>query len=297
MGGAPTSDFHAGVAAWDDQSLASQSAHELLKEAASISVPRATFVLYMLGAYVCVLVPLNWLICRWLGRVEMAWAVAPLIAVVFGVLVVRLAKLDIGFDRSATEISLLELQGDYPRTHLTRYWLLYTSLSTDYTVELANPSAVALPFPSGTGVGLAQARTTVTLRQEPTTSSTDQPAKRLTNLAVSSNSTGMVHCEEMHALAGALQLTPLGKSGAYRIHNGTGLRLSKVTIVADDHRQVALGALRARRRGRVHHSRGRDERGTQRYRPHRPRRRSWAIGPFRHAGFCAARPSAEKCAS
>ena len=79
-------EFNAGVASWDDQSLASQTARELLKEAASISVPRATFVLYMLAAYVLVLVPLNWLICRWLGRVEMAWAVAPLIAVVFGAL-------------------------------------------------------------------------------------------------------------------------------------------------------------------------------------------------------------------
>ena len=214
-------------------------------------MPRATFVLYMLGAYVCVLVPLNWLICRWLGRVEMAWAVAPLIAVVFGVLVVRLAKLDIGFDRSATEISLLELQGDYPRPPDAVLAAVHVSLDGLYG-RARQPVGRGPAIPFGDRRGPAPGATTVTLRQEPTTSSTDQPAKRLTNLAVSSNSTGMVHCEEMHALAGALQLTPLGKSGAYRIHNGTGLRLSKVTIVADDHRQVALGALRARRRGRVH---------------------------------------------
>ncbi len=105
----------AGVASWDDQSQASQAARETLKDAASISVPRATFVLYMLGAYVLVLVPLNWLIWRTMGRVELAWLTAPAIALVFGVLVVRLAQLNIGFDSSATEIDIVELQGDYPR--------------------------------------------------------------------------------------------------------------------------------------------------------------------------------------
>ena len=74
-----------------------------------------------------------------------------MIAVVFGVLVVRLAQLDIGFVRSATEFAVLELQGDYPRAHLTRYCALYTSLSTDYTLELSNPTAVGLPFATGSG--------------------------------------------------------------------------------------------------------------------------------------------------
>ncbi|HEY4310417.1 MAG TPA: hypothetical protein VGN12_13275 [Pirellulales bacterium] len=234
-----------GVAAWDDQSQASQKARELLREAAAISVPRAMFVLYMLGAYIFVLVPLNWLVFRSLGRVEWAWVAAPLIAIVFGGLVVRLAQLDIGFDRSATEIAVVEIQPEYARAHLTRYSLLYTSLATNYSVEMASPSAVALPFASGINFPVRQSRATVTLRQEPVTTTADQYPLQLTNLAVSSNATGMVHSEEMYPLAGRLQWTHLVDSDVYRLHNGTGLDLRKVMIVIDRDKPFHIGSLAA----------------------------------------------------
>ena len=54
----------------------------------------------VLIGYLFVLVPLNWLLFRVLGRVELAWAAAPVIAVVCTGLVVWLAQLDIGFARS-----------------------------------------------------------------------------------------------------------------------------------------------------------------------------------------------------
>ncbi|HVU86980.1 MAG TPA: hypothetical protein VHD36_06650 [Pirellulales bacterium] len=233
----------AGVATWDDQSQVSQAARESLRDAASISVPRATFVLYMLGAYVLVLVPLNWLICRVLGRVEIAWLTAPAIALVFGVLVVRLAQLNIGFDSSATEIDIVEVQGDYPRAHLTRYSLLYTSLSTDYAIELANPSAVALPFATAPSPGARPSREASTLRQESGTGASTVAPVQLRDLAVSSNATGMIHTEEMYALAGPLTLTRTTGSGTCQLHNGTGLRLHDAMIVERNERRATLGTL------------------------------------------------------
>jgi hypothetical protein len=229
-----------GIAAWDDQSHASQAARESLKEAAGIQVPRARFVFALLGAYVFVLVPLNWLLCRSFGRVEMAWLLAPAIAVVFGVVVVRLAQLDIGFVRSATELAVLEVQGDYPRAHLTRYCALYTSLSTDYSLALSNPSAVALPFATGMGLstGPQQRRGTVVLRQEPDTGTASEIPVRLEQLTVSSNSTGMVHTEEMFDLGGSLQFVPGSDGGKHRIRNGTALHLRNAVVMDRNARAV-----------------------------------------------------------
>ena len=215
-----------GVAAWDDFSRASDSAREILKKAAGIQVPRRTFVASLLAVYVLVLVPLNWLLFRFLGRIEVAWVAAPIVAVVFGILVARLAQLDIGFARSATEVAVLEVQGDYPRGHLTRYWALYTSLSSEYTLAMANPTAVAIPFATGTGVQARQTRGTVILRQVPESGASGKAPVHLAQLEVASNSTGMVHSEEMFDLGGSIELSSAPNRG-WRLRNGTGVRCAQ----------------------------------------------------------------------
>ncbi len=233
----------AGVAAWDDQSLASKAARDSLKEAARIEVPHASFVLKMLGIYALVLVPLNWLLFRWLGRVEIAWLAAPFIAGTFAVAVVRLAQLNIGFDRSATDISVLEIHAGYPRGHLTRYGLLYTSLATDYSLAFDNPTAVVLPFASGSGISSQQSRGLVTFRQEPAATGTAEiPPIQLMNLSVPSNATGMLHSEEMVALSGAVRFARGDQSNSYKILNETGLHLRNAMIVSAS-KEVNLGTL------------------------------------------------------
>ena len=103
-----------GIAGWDDQSHVSQAVRDSLKAAAGIQVPccalssRSWRVHLRARAAQLVAVPVLW-------RVELAWLFGAAIAVVFGILVVRLAQLDIGFVRSATELAVLEVQGDYPR--------------------------------------------------------------------------------------------------------------------------------------------------------------------------------------
>jgi len=220
--------------AWDDQSAPSNAARDSLREAAGIEVPGASFVLWMVAAYLVVLVPLNWAVFRALGRVELAWAAAPLISLVFAFLVVRIAQLDIGFARSQTEINVLEIQGGYSRAHLTRYTALYTSLSTGYDLEQDNPSAVALPFATGVERMHGQRTSTATLA----TSGDDRVT--LEDYQVASNSTGMLHAEAIHDLGGTIALKPSGVGGDY-LANGTRLDLRGAAIL----RRTPRGQLQA----------------------------------------------------
>ena len=51
-----------------------------LERASGITIPSSTFVLKVILAYLFALVPLNWLICRYvLGRRELAWVVVPVL--------------------------------------------------------------------------------------------------------------------------------------------------------------------------------------------------------------------------
>ena len=138
-----------------------------------------------------------------LGRVEWAWIAAPLIAVAATYVVIRQAQLDIGFVRAQTEIGILELQPDYPRGHLSRYTALYTSLSTTYDFNFDDLTTVAAPF----------AVKTDTLRGSRPRPSTSSGTTKSASPACSSasNTTNMVHSEQMLPLDGPIRL---GKSTA-----------------------------------------------------------------------------------
>jgi hypothetical protein len=184
-----------GVAAWNDQGAASTAARKILTEAAGIEIPSANFVLKVLVVYLLVLVPLNWLVFWTIGKVEWAWIAAPVISLVGAGAVIRLAQLDIGFARSRTEVAVLEIQGGYERAHLTRYTALYTSLSSSYDLTFDEPSSLAAPFPSGKqdeSLLAISNYTDVAFRRGSETA--------LSGVQVSSNSTGMVHSEQMLSL-------------------------------------------------------------------------------------------------
>ncbi len=136
------------MAAWNDFSPVANAARQGLQQAAGIKVLDRMFVVWIVAGYVLVLVPVNWFVFRWLGRVEWAWAAAPLIAVVCTAVVINLAQLDIGFVRAENEIAVVELQDDYPRAHVTRYTALYTSLATGYGFHFDSPGSLMLPFPT-----------------------------------------------------------------------------------------------------------------------------------------------------
>ncbi|MCC6508453.1 MAG: hypothetical protein IT423_05055, partial [Pirellulaceae bacterium] len=115
-------------AAWSDTSGFAFNALSALRDAAGIVLPDRWTILYLIGGYLTILVPLNWLFFRVIGRLEFAWIAAPILALIGVLVVTRVARLDIGFARRTTEVGLLELHGEYPRGHITNYAALYTSL-------------------------------------------------------------------------------------------------------------------------------------------------------------------------
>jgi hypothetical protein len=193
-----------------------------LRRAAGISVPNRSFVMWMVGLYLLIIVPINWLVFRLVGRVELAWLAVPVLAIGWGVAVVWLAQLDIGFARAETEVAVLEVQNGYPRAHLTRYMALYTSLSTTYDVHFADPSALAQPFARDRSRPLGEGRSTVSLR-----SAADQ---QLTDFVVSSNSTEMVHSEQMVNLNGAIDWRHPADA-APTLENNTKLSLTGLAVL------------------------------------------------------------------
>ena len=185
-------------------------------------MPNRRFVLWMVGLYLVIVVPLNWLVFRAVGRVELAWLAVPVLAIAWGIVVVWLAQLDIGFARAETEVAVLEAQGGYSRGHLTRYMALYSSLSSTYDVHFDDPSALALPLALDQTVAVGEGRSDVTLE-----TATDV---QLENFMVSSNSTGMVHSEQMISLNGAFDSREPADA-APSIENNSRLALEGVAIV------------------------------------------------------------------
>jgi hypothetical protein len=216
-----------GVAAWNDFNPVANSARTNLQNAAEIEIPNRSFVVLVVAFYLAVLVPGNWAVFRLINRVEWAWAAAPLIAVACTIVVIRMAQLDIGFVRSRTEIAVVELQGDYPRAHVTRYTALYTSLTTSYDLRCEDAGALVLPFPEADDPSKLRmrGRRTLLFRRGRDAS--------LTGYSVQSNSTGMVHSEQMVDLGGALCLaeTPAGR---LQLVNHTRLALRDVGVIRKD---------------------------------------------------------------
>src|SRR5262249_18460031 len=106
-----------------------------------------------------------------------------------------------------TELAVLELQGGYPRGHLTRYTALYTSLSTTYDANSENGTSVMLPFPADADFAIrpGQSIDTVTFHGD--------PGVQLADYNVSSNSTSLLHTEQMVDLGGGIDLAVAGSEG------------------------------------------------------------------------------------
>jgi len=215
-----------GVAGWNDDSGIASAARETLKKAARITPPSASFVMKMLGLYLLVLVPINWLLFRLIGKVEWAWIAAPIIALVGAFMVVRYASLDIGFVRSVTHVGVLELHGDFDRGHMTDYSALYTSLSTRYNVELDNLSGQSLPFANVTTSEFtpSEDKRKVELNRTTTTD--------LRNFLIRSNSTGLLHTESILDVGGSFRL--IGDESLYEIENGSEIDVSDAGVLRRD---------------------------------------------------------------
>ena len=172
------------------------------------------------------LAPLNWLVFKAIGRVELAWVAAPLIAMVGAGVVIRMAQLDIGFARSQTDLAVLEMHEGYRRAHLTRYTALYTSLGTNYEMKFNDPTSLALPFSADAKYVTLAGHSVDIVNLERGREVT------LSNVQINSNTTGMVHSEQMYDLGGPLTYD----AQAGTVTNNTEITLQEATVLrrADD---------------------------------------------------------------
>ena len=222
-------DATSGVGGWSDTSAIAQSARNGLKSAAGITPPSADLILKMLGVYLLILVPVNWLIFRAMGKVEWAWAAVPIIAIAGAVTVVKVASLDIGFARSNTQVSLLEIHGGYHRGHLSQYSALYTSLSTNYAIELDNATGIALPLSLNQPSRPIVTPQRLWLQQSLT--------NRTENFQIQSNSTELLHAEWIQDVGGDFRIDSDPSEPDFnnlKLQNTTTIDLELAGIIARD---------------------------------------------------------------
>ena len=233
-----------GIGAWNDFSATANVAREALLEAAGVEVPDTSFVVIALALYLVALVPLNWLVFNAIGRVEWAWVAAPIIALAGTWAIVDRARLDIGFVRAQTEIGVLELQPDYDRGHLSRYTALYTSLSTTYDLEFER---------SHDGGGAVSHRARIRAKRHRPCGGVNTyeryDAVRLNGVFVPSNTTNMVHSEQMFALDGPIRLGRSQSQGRLQIENQSSYLLQSVALVERTSRDAEQGGATPALRG------------------------------------------------
>ena len=229
---------------WLDAGALPILARETLDKASGIEIPSPGFVLKVILAYLIAVVPLNWLICRYLiGRREWAWAVVPVLSIAFAVGVERAAAYDVGFDSSCDEIDLIETHENYARGHLSRFASIYSTGRVRFTISYpTDASAVALPLATGRSLRGEDAVQSV-LRTQPT------PA--LTDFLVQPRSLSMFRAEQMPSLPGTVCFAPSDNpSGPRTVVNNLGFDLADAWVVqvgrsVEEARSQHVGAIAA----------------------------------------------------
>ncbi len=213
-----------------DEAPVSQSAIESLTAAAGINVPKIGLIMKLLFGYLIILVPVNWIIFRLMGRVELAWLAVPFLAVIGAGLVAKSVQLDIGFSRSESRVACIEAFTGYPRAHQTSFVSLYTSLSESYQAIFEKgqasffPRSVEQPLPPEP-VEIAKS------------SSINMPMNRgmASRHFRSKQFDGLLHSEEWVDLGGAFRSAIVGAdengdNGEVELENGTTRTLRDVGV-------------------------------------------------------------------
>jgi hypothetical protein len=185
-------------------------------------------VLLLLTMYVVAAVPVNWLVFRTLKRTEWAWLATPVLAMVFTVVVVRAANLDLGFVRSVSETAVLEIQPGYDRGNLVRCTAIYNSLGTTYQLSSDDPNFAALPAARTLDGKQPPMDETLTLDRRGDDSASARSG--LAGFVVDSGSVGYVRAEQMTPLGGVLRGTRL-PDRRIRLENGTSWHFYDVRLV------------------------------------------------------------------
>ncbi|MEO1616722.1 MAG: hypothetical protein AAFV88_12770 [Planctomycetota bacterium] len=225
-------DAVTGLGAWADDSDVVSNLRRSIQSEAGIEIPGSDLVLRSLAIYLVLLVPANYLVFRLLNRLEYAWFAVPVLAILGAVFAARQARLDIGFARSNTELSFLEVPKDYPRAHLTRLVGIYNSLSSSYELQFKTLNGIASPLAGEPDPG-------TTVLPEFRLSFEEGPS--LADFSVLSNRMRYAHCEEIVELGGAIRMDEKGY-----VINETDYELLDVFVVQKEEnafRTQSLGML------------------------------------------------------
>jgi len=210
------------VAEWLDSSQVPRECRDVLEMTNGISIPDSRYVLKVLLLYLVALVPLNWLICRYvLGRKEWAWIVVPTLSFVAAIGIERFDAYDMGFALACDEINILETQPGYPKAHLSRFASIYSSDRNRFQISFPNdPTALALPMGSGRS-----------LRGEDIRSSTwvSHPVPSLNDLTIEPRSLSYFRAEQLLNLPGTVSLME-GAEGQL-VRNELGFDLENAMVV------------------------------------------------------------------
>ena len=196
-------DPASGMGGWNENSPWLTLFQQTLKQEIGITIPDSSLVIRSLAIYLVLLVPINYLVFRLLGRLEWAWwAVIP-IAIGGAFLVARAAQLDVGLVRSRNELAMLELQPNHPRGHLTRLVSVYNSLANSYSVQFESPDACVTTVDERSandrrGEMFGDQTAELTLGYD------SGPA--LQGVRVGSNSYVTIHAEQILGVAGTIRL-------------------------------------------------------------------------------------------
>lgn len=217
------------LGAWNSESLVLRNARTSLQESSGITVPRINTIIKLLIGYLVVLVPLNWIVFRLVGRVELAWLAAPVIAIVGAFVVARSVQLDVGFSRSQTVQGFLELHQGYSRGMLSQYTALYSSLSTNYRAVYNSDEGVVLPLASAS-LPTSRRRSLADLSKIDY-SYADNEGAGLQSIPVASNTTGLLQSEEMLELGGSLRAQFASDMSSIEVSSGLKFSIQDVGVV------------------------------------------------------------------
>ncbi len=206
-----------GFGGWSDQSSVAVWLQSRLKESAGITIPDRRFVLTTLSVLILLITVVNYILFRLLGRLEWAWFAIPIIAIFGAGYTARSMSVDFGLGRNQNDVSLLELQPNQSRGHLTRYLSIYNSLSGLYTASFTLPDTCAAPVRVRNQAGMEPdaCRFEYSYSEGPT----------LSGFEVPSNRTRLLHVEQLIDIGGAIELKQ------DKLLNGSKLSLANCTLL------------------------------------------------------------------
>lgn len=223
--------------AWNSESFVTNTSSSYLKKLSGINVPNLSTILKWLLGYLIVLVPTNWLVFRLLGRLELAWLAAPLIAIAGVFVIARAVQLDVGFSRSQTSLQFIELHNRYPRGLLSSHHALYSSLTTNYKIVYPEGEGIVCPMPQPRQRSLLSAGGLLPYKIA------DEKGTGFQSFPVLSNTIGLVQSEEVVSLTGAISWTIDQDARSFQVANDSQSIIRDVILEGSDDSGAKLRAV------------------------------------------------------